>query len=457
MNILYLHCHDAGRYIQPHHPSLKTPSLQQLAEEGILFRQAHCANPTCSPSRASLLTGRCAHSVGMLGLAHRGWRLHDYRQALPAFLNRNGYSSALCGVQHIAKPPFADIGEIGYHEVLTEDPSSTATAAAAEAFLSRNHEKPFFLDVGFFAPHRLGGDGDFPRDFEPEDERYLTPPSCLPDNPATRRDFSLYAASVRTADQAMGRVLKALEASGLAKDTLVIATTDHGIAFPKMKCRLTDHGTGVFLIIRGPGGFSGGKVSDALVSHLDIFPTICELLNLPADKELQGASLVDLANGRVGKLRDALFAEVNYHATIEPMRSVRTDRWKYICSYSKDLHWRLPNIDNSISKYYLYQNGFCDQAHVREELYDLVDDPQESRNRIQDPQCATVLGELRAKLHCWMQETEDPLLQGALSCPGDHIVTDPTLYSPGKEEGTGSHTLPWSTASRNFMANANND
>ena len=103
LNILYIHSHDTGRYVQPYGYAVETPRIQQLAEEGVLFRQAFCANPTCSASRSVLLTGRYAHSNRMIGLAHRGSRLNDYRQHLASFLSRNGYETALSGCS--TRPP----------------------------------------------------------------------------------------------------------------------------------------------------------------------------------------------------------------------------------------------------------------------------------------------------------------------------------------------------------------
>ncbi len=96
-NILYMHSHDTGRYIQPYGCGIPTPNLQTLAEEGVLFRQAFCANPTCSPSRAALLTGSYPHQNGMFGLAHRGWSLDDYSQHLVHTLTAHGYAAALAG------------------------------------------------------------------------------------------------------------------------------------------------------------------------------------------------------------------------------------------------------------------------------------------------------------------------------------------------------------------------
>jgi N-sulfoglucosamine sulfohydrolase len=121
MNILYINSHDTGRYIQPYGYKVPTPNLQKLAEQGVLFRQCYCANPTCSPSRASLLTGQYAHSNGMLGLSHRGFSLNDYSQHIIHTLKEYGYFCALSGVQHIDGPT-EDVSQyasqIGYDAVL---------------------------------------------------------------------------------------------------------------------------------------------------------------------------------------------------------------------------------------------------------------------------------------------------------------------------------------------------
>src|SRR5579884_4565312 len=112
-NILYIHSHDTGRYIEPYGFDVATPNLQKLAGEGVLFRQAFDAAPTCSPSRASLLTGHCPHNNGMLGLAHRGFALNDYKEHILHTLRPHGYRSTLIGVQHVAKDPAV----IGYDEI----------------------------------------------------------------------------------------------------------------------------------------------------------------------------------------------------------------------------------------------------------------------------------------------------------------------------------------------------
>ena len=103
-----------------------------------------------------------------------------------------------------------------------------------------------------------------------------------------------YIDAARRLDWKMGKVFDALEKNNLAENTLVICTTDHGLAFPRMKCHVTDHGIGVMLIVRGPGGFDGGKVVDGLVSQIDLFPTICELAEIDSPNWLQGNSILPL-------------------------------------------------------------------------------------------------------------------------------------------------------------------
>src|SRR5258708_5746192 len=264
-NILYIHSHDTGRYVQPYGHAIPTPNIQRLAEQGVLFRQAFCGAPTCSPSRASLLTGQYAHCTGMLGLAHRGFSLNDYNQHLLHTLRKEGYHSALIGEEHLSK----DRNVIGYDHVLKiEGFQSKIVAPAAIEMLSNGLAQPFFLSVGFFETHR-----EFMKPSSPWDAKYASSPAPLPNTPETRRDMGAFKASAWDLDWGVGEVLDALNARGLADNTLVICTTDHGIAFPRMKGYLTDHGIGVVLILRGPGGFSGGEVVGFPGSGNRIFST----------------------------------------------------------------------------------------------------------------------------------------------------------------------------------------
>ena len=422
-NILYIHSHDTGRYIQPYGHGVATPNLQKLADQGILFRHAFDAAPTCSPSRAALLTGCCPHSNGMLGLAHRGFAMKDYRQHILHTLRQAGYTSALFGIQHIAKT--AEI--IGYEHV--EQPPGAHAAdvgPAAARWLGNAPRQPFFLDVGFFETHR-----EFAEPGPAEDPRFCLPPATVPDMPQSRRDMAGFKASARLLDRAVGQVLEALEAAGLAQNTLVVSTTDHGIAFPAMKCNLTDHGIGVSLIARGPGGFSGGKVCDAMVSQIDLFPTLCDLAGVSYPAWLEGRSLTPLVRGEKQEIRDELFAEVNYHAAYEPKRAVRTGRWKYIRHFGDRSKPVLPNCDDGLSKDIWLKYGWRDRPVEREQLYDLVFDPNETRNVAADASHHEALSDMRGRLDRWMESTHDPLLKGGVvKAPPGALVNDVDGISP---------------------------
>ncbi|MFO7955933.1 MAG: sulfatase [Candidatus Brocadiia bacterium] len=428
-NILYLHSHDTGRYIQPYGYDIPTPNLQKLAEQGMLFRRAFCTNPTCSPSRASLLTGRWPHNNGMVGLAHRGFRLNDYGHHIVHTLRETGYYSALSGVQHIIR--YDRIDEIGYDEVLggTDWGNRGAEDLAAE-FLTQAPSEPFFLSVGFADTHRT-----FSEPGPDEDPDYCRPPEPMPDTPETRRDMAGFMADARILDARMGVVLDALEKGGLADDTLVICTTDHGIAFPRMKCNLTEGGIGVFLIMRGPG-VPDGEVTDGLVSHVDIFPTVCQYLDIEPPDWLQGVSFLPLLQGETDQGREEVFGEVNYHAAYEPKRCVRTERWKYIRRFDDRDSPVLPNCDDSPTKSLWMEAGWADMAPPQEALYDLVFDPHEAHNLVGAPRAEEALKDMRARLQRYMVETDDPLLDGEVPAPKGARLNDPDGVSPNEDTFT---------------------
>ena len=420
-NIVYIHSHDSGRYLSPYGQSVPTPNLQRLAQEGILFRKAFSAAPTCSPSRAALLTGLYPHSSGMLGLAHRGFSLNDYQQHIVHTLKPAGYTSVLAGLQHVAKVPET----IGYDRVLPhKDTSAVHVAPAAVGFLDSKPAPPFFLDIGFFETHR-----EYPEATAEDKANYSPLPRPIPDTSATRGDFARYRASARIMDEGVGKVLEAIDRNGFGESTLIISTTDHGISFPRMKCNLTDDGWGVSLIMRGPK-LPRGAVCDALISQIDIFPTICDYIGIQHPAWLQGKSFLPVLSGRVAEIREEVFAEVNYHASYEPQRAVRTSRWKYIRRFGDRRTPVLPNCDDSPSKDLWLQAGWSSQVLDAESLYDLIFDPTEHANLINDPGNAQIAQEMRDRLHRWMVSTNDPLLRGPVAAPPGALANDPSGISP---------------------------
>ena len=226
--------------------------------------------------------------------------------------------------------------------MLTVDQPQTHIAAAD--FIRSQPAEPFWLSVGFFETHR-----EFPTEHEVNPD-YVQPPALFPDTPGTRQDMADYIAMAQILDDKIGQVLRALDQTGLRENTLVIYTTDHGLAFPDMKCNLTDHGIGVALILDGPAPFSGGRVIDGMVSHIDIFPTLCDLLGIDRPDWLEGHSMLPLLTGERESIREEIFAEVSYHAAYEPKRAVRTERYKYIRRYDGRRSPVLSNIDDGFTK-----------------------------------------------------------------------------------------------------------
>jgi N-sulfoglucosamine sulfohydrolase len=411
-NIVYLHSHDTGRYLQPYGHPVRTPHLQRLAEHSAVFRNAFAAAPTCSPSRAALLTGETPHQAGMLGLAHRGFRLAHPERHLATILRDTGYDTILTGMQHVCED---DQSTVGYTHDLRPPRLNVADVAPVAVDAIWRHAgsgRPFFLDVGFEETHR-----PFP-DTPDDAGNWLRPPALIPDAPETRRDMAGYHASAEELDRGVGMVLDALDASGIARNTIVVATTDHGLAFPGMKGTLTDHGLGVFLIISAPfDGFHDGTVVDAMVSHLDVFPTLCDLTGIAPPAWLQGSSLQPLVRGDVVELHDALFGEVSFHATYEPQRTVRTPRWRYVRRFDDRDTVTLANVDDGLSRDYMLAYNWDHERVEREALYDVVLDPMQGNNVVDEPALATTRSRLRENLEEWMRVTRDPLLDGPIPLP----------------------------------------
>ena len=413
-NILYLNSHDTGRYVQPYGHAIPTPNIQWLADQGVMFRNAFCAAPSCSGSRAALLTGEYCHTNGMMGLAHRGFALNDAGHHMVRTLRDAGYHTGLIGEQHVS----ADPRVLGYdivHNVA--DTNAASVAPAAITALSNGIQEPFFLSVGLFETHR-----SFFAPSSVRDRVYSLPPPFLPDTPEIRLDVAAYKASARALDHGIGAVLNKLNETGLDRNTFVICTTDHGLAFPTAKASLLDRGIGVMLILRG-AGFDGGYARDELVSHIDIFPTICEVAGIDPPPWLAGHSLVGLVGDEEPPgARSEIFSELTYHAAYEPQRAIRTERFKYIRRFDDYPYPVLPNCDDSPSKDAYVARGWAERNVSREALHDLFFNPGEGRNVINEPDYDEIATDLRGRLERWMVETEDPLLDGPVPAPPGALI-----------------------------------
>ena len=426
MNILYLHCHDTGRYISPYGYAADTQNLMKLAENGVVMRDMHCASPSCSPSRAALLTGMYPHNAGMMGLVNRGFDLEKTENHLAKWLSVHGYTTILAGIQHVVK----DRNKSGYDKVL-QCPDINRSMQIAENgmnAITADLSKPFFLDIGLFDTHR-----PFEDEHLTSNPNYIMPPTPIPDTPETRKDMAGYLTEASSFDKVVGYIMDELEKRGLIENTLVICTTDHGLAFPNMKCTLTKHGTGVFCIWSLPNKLPKGIVCDALSSQIDIFPTICEVANLPSPPWLQGVSLLPVLNGEKNSVQDEVFAEVNYHCSYEPQRVVRTSRYVYIRRYTEIDTVYCANCDEGYTKKLWVKNDWASRHIDKEQLYDSMFDPVEADNRVNDPEYKPVLEDLRRCLYEWQTTTGDPILEGIITNYSTN-TPDENIYVSASED-----------------------
>jgi arylsulfatase A-like enzyme len=377
----------------------------------MLFERSFCTAPQCSPSRAALHTGRYPHATGMLGLAHApfGWQLHADEQHLAQRLRAVGYRTALVGRQHLTERERA--AELGYDRVTPVKPAREE-ADAALALLTEL-APPFYLEVGFEEPHR-------PYDFggaQPDTAGGVEIPPYLPQTPEAREDLAAFQGAVRQMDSAVGRVLAALDQLQLGDTTWIVFATDHGIAMPRAKATLYDPGLESALLMRCPSGFSGnGRRVAALVSNVDVVPTILDGLGVPAPHSLHGRSLWPLLRGQPYQPRAEIFAEKTYHTHYEPMRCVRTARHKLIVNLEID---QAVDVPTDIQLSPIYPSLIPAFAHTRPhlEVYDLEADPWEQTNLADRPELRPIQADLSARLLSWMRETADPLLQGPVASP----------------------------------------
>jgi len=360
------------------------------------------------------------HNNGMMGLAHRGFSLKPEVKYLPQILSENGYHTYLFGVQHESR----DSTKLGYQKVFQgESRSCTKVVPLLNNFLLTNPPQPFFISVGFSETHRK-----FPEiENIPKD---LKAPSFLPDEPEVKKDIAGLNAMVERVDKYLGETFEILKKTGFSETTLVIFTTDHGIAFPGAKATLLDPGIGIFLIMRGPGGFKGGKESDMLLSNLDFTPTILDYLGIKVPSEMQGKSFLPIVRGEEKRIREEIYIELTYHAAYDPMRGIRTEKYKYIRNFEIRPWYFPPNIDNGFSKDIFKKKGYFNKLRPFEFLFDLRKDPLERNNLAGRPEYREILEKLRKRLIEWMEETSDPLLEGPVPLPEGAKLTPSWAYSP---------------------------
>jgi N-sulfoglucosamine sulfohydrolase len=405
--------------------AIQTPHLDSLAKRGVRFAKAYATVSSCSPSRSTVYTGLFTHQSGQYGLQHppHSQQAHAWVQGLPRLLRMTGYYTGIIGKVHVGPASVynwdAEISKGAGRNVV-------GIAQRAKEFIADAGKKPFFLVVGYIDPHRakVGFDNEkFAKDksevrYDPA--KMLVPP-YLPNNAEVRKDLAEYYQSATRLDRGVGLILKMLEETGHLEDTLIIFLSDNGIPFPGAKTNLYEAGVHLPLIVAGPG-LPQGRTNQALVSWVDIAPTVLDWCHAPgpASYKLPGKSFLPILNDDQPKGWDAVFGSHQMHeiTMMYPMRSITTRTHKFIINLDHAKEFPLPSdLWASPSWQSVRQGGLkmlgqrsvADFLHrPKEELFDLAKDPHEMKNIAGDPANAAALTELRQRVREWQQATNDP-------------------------------------------------
>ncbi len=409
---------DAGAYGSR---AARTPTFDRLADEGALFTRAFCAAPSCTPSRNAILTGQAPHRLE--AGANLWSELPATFDVYPDLLQQAGYR---VGRMRKGYGP-------GVFPQWPHNPAGPGFPSFGE-FLGQQPERtPFCFWLGSSDPHR-------PYDPELGERSGIDPaavdvPPYLPDTPEVRTDIVNYLAEVQRFDSEVGDALRLLDERGLAENTIVVMTGDHGWPWPRAKANTYDAGTRVPLAVRWPGRAAPGTVIDRLTLLSDLAPTFLDAAGLPTPPAMTGQSLLPALSGTAAP-RGFVVVERERHALARegnlayPVRALRTDRWLYIRNFFPErwpagdpdfdlgLQGVFGDIDAGRTKTQLLENrhrpGFAKAFQLAtakrpaEELYDLASDPHGLKNLADEPRQTAVKTRLRKQLQNWMLRTDDP-------------------------------------------------
>ncbi len=368
--------------------NIKTPHLDKLAAEGLRFENAFGVSSSCSPSRASFITGQYISTHGVDGLTHRhlSRQLDRDHPTMARYFKDAGYHTAIQGKWHVATlilpKAYGYIKNIG--TILPWKRHIKDTDKISRYFEKRAKKKqPFYLELNFTDTHR-NAKGEFKPDpeFNVDPEKIEVPEWMgLPNWPEIRKELALYYGKLLRTDYLVGKTLEELDKAGLSEKTIVVFVSDNGSPFPGNKMTILDRGIGTPLLVKWPNKVKPASVSQAMVSTIDIMPTLLQACEVKFGRQVEGKSFLTLLQQPDSEHRDYICAEMNYHVDPIPMRAIRTKGWKAIQNLS-DSPIGLDDLEDQEWAQRLCQRE--DQPWLRPrpdfELYDLVNDPYEKNN-----------------------------------------------------------------------------
>lgn len=428
--------------------AIETPNVDKLAASGVKFTHAYVTAPVCSTCRSAFITGMYQTSIGAhhhrSGRGERKIHLPDSIKLVPRLFQEAGYHTSITGW-----PMNGKLGKTDYN--FEWDKSVYDGSDWAE----RKVGQPFFAQIQTQGGKLRGKDIRGWETVQSAAEKKLgsrTPldavrlPPYYPRHPDIVRDWAAYLDAVRMTDAMVGEVITRLENEGVRDNTLILFMTDHGISHARGKQFMYDEGLHVPLVISGPG-VKAATVRDDVVEHIDIAALSLATAGIPIPECMQARNI--LASDY--KPREAVFAARDRcDETVDHMRSVRTNHFKYIRNFLPERPYLQPcaykdakAILIAIREY--HKAGKLDDVQslvvrdVRppEELYDVSNDPHEVNNLAADPAYTAKLEEMRGRLDVWMEETDD---KGRTPEPAEMYDSDMAVYLQTiKRRGTASH------------------
>ena len=402
---------DIGAY---GHPTIRTPVLDGLAARGIRFDNAYLTASSCSPSRASILTGRYPHNTDAEQLH---WPLPAEQTTFSEKLREAGYWAAAAGKWHLG-PQVLDRFDVVYESVwnVGDEVAPSGMEDWLRLLDERPRDKPFFLWLAAWDAHRPYSEGAVA---EPHGKDDIQLPPYYPATEHYLEDFAQYYDEISRLDQVIGEVVAKLEEQGIADNTLIVFIADNGRPYARDKATLYDSGVKTPLIVYWPDKVAPGGISQSIVSAVDIAPTILELADAPIPASVDGRSFVDLLTKPEKKFRSFAVSERHWHDFEDHGRSIRTLRYRYLRNNYFDLA-ATPSGDTvyhstwtELVRLYRQGNLTTDQSRPflsprpREELYDLASDPFELENLANDPEYGGVLAQHREMLDTWIEASDD--------------------------------------------------
>ncbi|QNL47864.1 sulfatase [Olivibacter sp. SDN3] len=427
-NILLIIADDLSKTLPLYGDStITTPGMDAVAKDGVVFERAYCTASSCTPSRASILTGKYPHQLA------EGGNLHGFlppeHENYTRILAENGYR---VGLQGKGWGP-GNYSAGGY----TDNPAGKSYQNFETFMEDQPADVPFCFWIGSHDPHRP---------YSPELRERLginslkvKVPAWLPDDRLVHSDFLDYYAESKRFDQTVEKAIALLKEKGIYEQTLIVITSDNGMPFPRVKANAYDMSTNIPLIIGWGGNFMKGNRLEELVSLVDLAPTFLSAAGLEVPKSMVGQSLLDLLKtGESTQQRAAVFSERERHAYVRagnlgyPMRAIRTDRFLYINNLRPD-RWPagdpentesnrfFGDIDDGPTKQLLLKNEndptyekfrlWSLDKRPAEELYDLEKDPDQLKNLAKDPSYDKIRRELAERLMEWRKSTKDTVTE----------------------------------------------